>query len=423
MLAIVLLQILTGAAFAQSQPNVTEILNRVNSTYQNLGSFHFEAQYINEERRDGVTIKSESKRILAHDSQERVRVEFKNPNFEFIKLFDGKTMWTYFPGSKQYSGRMLESPNSLAQGPSVDFMITASITSDIYSRYAQPESDWPLLVMDAMLTHPDETIVMGDRKIPVYVIEIQYSLTEPDGGELRRTLWIDQSRFIVLRELAIREEIQSDKMIEMRTLINLTTANIGDALPKNLFTFKPPPGARQVEFPSAHLKKLDDLDILPKAIYGTQPNAVARVFSPESPGGTPSASPGLPGGVPGEVPGEIPKGVPGGVGIPSAQETMPQRPGQSKKAEIQLGKPIKQVYPDYPAILWAFRVSGTVEVWINIDVKGIVTNASMIRGFRLFQGVSEEAARQWRFEPTLLNGVPVTARRTLIFTFPPQRKR
>jgi hypothetical protein len=54
-LAVGTLLILAGAALAQSQPEASEIVKQVSSTYQNLRSFHFEAQYINEEQRDGAS--------------------------------------------------------------------------------------------------------------------------------------------------------------------------------------------------------------------------------------------------------------------------------------------------------------------------------------------------------------------------------
>ena len=91
------LLIFAGAALAQSQPKASEIFEQVNSTYQNLRSFHFEAQYINEKQRDGVTTRSESTMIFASDGQGRRRIEYKTPSIEFLRLFDGGARWTYSP--------------------------------------------------------------------------------------------------------------------------------------------------------------------------------------------------------------------------------------------------------------------------------------------------------------------------------------
>jgi outer membrane lipoprotein-sorting protein len=140
-LAVGSLLILAGAALAQSQPNASEIVKQVSSTYQNLRSFHFEAQYTNEEQRDGVINRSESTRIFASDGQERRRIEYKNPSIEFLNLFDGGARWTYFPTSRQYSRKVPKNPKSLDDGPIVDFMITTEVISNLHTRYAEPESD------------------------------------------------------------------------------------------------------------------------------------------------------------------------------------------------------------------------------------------------------------------------------------------
>src|SRR5215510_8628524 len=135
------LLILAGAAWAQSQPEASEIVKQLSSTYQNLRSFHFKTQYTNEERRDGVITKSESTRIFASDGQGRMRIEYKNPSIEFLKLFDGVARWTYFPTSRQYSRKVPENPKRLDDGPIVDFMITTDVVFSLHTRYAEPESD------------------------------------------------------------------------------------------------------------------------------------------------------------------------------------------------------------------------------------------------------------------------------------------
>jgi TonB family protein len=384
------LLILAGAALAQSQPKASEIVKQVSSTYQNLRSFHFEAQYTNEEQRDGVITRSESTRIFASDGQGRRRIEYKNLSIEFLSLFDGGAIWTYFPTSRQYSRKVPENPKSLDDGPIVDFKIITAVVSDLHTRYAEPERDAELRPpLKAIHGRPMETIKVGDQKIPAYVVEIEYSFVPAAGRELRRTLWIDQLRFIVLRDLAIRKETRSGKTTELRTLVNLTVAKVNEALPSDLFIFKPPLDARQVEFPSSPLKGFSDLDLISKAMYG-EPDTTKKD-------------------------GAIPVGIPGGVGDFRIQKTAPLKPDQLKELGVEPGSPIKQVQPRYPP--YAVGISTIVRVRITIDGKGKVIDAVMISGHPLFADVSLKAARQWKFKPTLLNGAPVNVQGILTFAF------
>jgi TonB family protein len=384
------LLILAGEASAQSQLRASEIIEKVSSTYQNLRSFHFEARYIAEEQKDGVTTRSESKRILAKDNHGRMRIEFRHPSIEFLKLFDGATVWVYFPASKQYSEKILENPKDFTNGAIDDFMITTTVISDVHTRYAEPEYDVPLRPPVKMTSNrPSEIIEIGDQKIPALVVEIEYSLDSSQGRELRRTLWIDQQRFIVMRDLAIRKETISGKTSEMRTLINLTSAKINEALPDDLFTFEPPPDVRKVEHPSSPIKDLRNLDLLSKAMYGRPESNVDYKAG----------------------------GIPGGVGTLSSQKTEPGKPVGVSPKDIDPGTAIKQVAPNYPLVAKKAGITGTVKVLVEIDEKGDVIDAVVVGGHPLLREVSLEAARKWKFRPTLVNDKPIKVQGILTFNF------
>jgi TonB family protein len=384
------LLIFAGAALAQSQPKASEIFEQVNSTYRNLRSFHFEAQYTNEKQRDGVITKSESTMIFAYDGQGRRRIEYKTPSIEFLRLFDGGARWTYSPMNRQYSKEIPENPNNLDSGPIIYLMFTTAVEYSLHILYAQPETDADLRPpLKSIHGRPMETIKVGEQNISAYVVELEYSFVPAEGRELRRTLWIDQRRFIVLRDLAIRKETRSGKTTELRNLINLTVARVNEALPRDLFIFKPPLDAQQVEFPSFPF--MDFSDLHPKAMYG-EPDATKKD-------------------------GAIPAGIPGGVSPSRIQETAPLKPNQLKASGVEPGTPIKRVQPDYPPSLQAARISGIVQVRITVDGEGNVTDAMMISGHPLLEDVSLKAAREWKFKPVLLNGAPVSVQGILTFTF------
>lgn len=71
------------------------------------------------------------------------------------------------------------------------------------------------------------------------------------------------------------------------------------------------------------------------------------------------------------------------------------------------------VAPVYPQIAMMARVSGTVVVHAIITRDGTVSGVAIISGPALLQRAALDAVRQWRFEPTLLNGEPVEVETTI----------
>jgi len=73
--------------------------------------------------------------------------------------------------------------------------------------------------------------------------------------------------------------------------------------------------------------------------------------------------------------------------------------------------------PEYPAIAAQAKASGAVNVQILIDEMGNIISAHAINGHPLLQATSVAAARQARFSPTSLSGVPVKVSGILQFNF------
>jgi protein TonB len=78
---------------------------------------------------------------------------------------------------------------------------------------------------------------------------------------------------------------------------------------------------------------------------------------------------------------------------------------------ISLPKP---VYPQ-PAVL--LNLQGSVKVQVTIDKKGNVISAKAADGHPFFRAVSEQAARNARFKPTLLNDEPVMVTGVIVYNF------
>jgi TonB family protein len=77
--------------------------------------------------------------------------------------------------------------------------------------------------------------------------------------------------------------------------------------------------------------------------------------------------------------------------------------------------------PVYPQVARAASVQGVVILELVVGADGAVSNARILRSIPLLDQAALDAVRQWRYEPTLLNGVPtpVIMTATVNFTLPP----
>ena len=68
---------------------------------------------------------------------------------------------------------------------------------------------------------------------------------------------------------------------------------------------------------------------------------------------------------------------------------------------------IRHVRPRYPALAKQARIQGTVILEAIINKQGSVENLRVVKGHPLLIQRALEAVKQWRYKPTVLNGVPV----------------
>jgi protein TonB len=74
---------------------------------------------------------------------------------------------------------------------------------------------------------------------------------------------------------------------------------------------------------------------------------------------------------------------------------------------VQSAKIIRQPMPVYPAIAKSAHMQGTVVLHAIIDKDGSVQELQYISGPPILMKNAMDAVRQWRYQPTLLNGEPV----------------
>lgn len=143
----------------------------------------------------------------------------------------------------------------------------------------------------------------------------------------------------------------------------------------------------------------------------------------------------LPGGSGSAIPGGSPEvgigiGVPDGdlnVAPPPRPDPPPAKPAATipvtdnrpvrVASTVLQGKAIERRVPVYPELVRRIHLQGDVAVEVIISPEGRVESARAISGHPMLIATALEAARGWRFGPTILNGVPVRVTGVITFVF------
>jgi protein TonB len=84
---------------------------------------------------------------------------------------------------------------------------------------------------------------------------------------------------------------------------------------------------------------------------------------------------------------------------------------------IQTPKKLVNVAPQYPADALEAKAQGVVILDVILDADGVPVEVEVTRSRPMLDAAAIEAVRQWRYEPTLLNGVPVPVALTVTLNF------
>jgi periplasmic protein TonB len=173
----------------------------------------------------------------------------------------------------------------------------------------------------------------------------------------------------------------------------------------------PPPIAQIVHVkPQVHLMdagKLVTPKVIPKDIKIIKEDA-------------PDMSMGMQGGVVGGVAGGQMGGVIGGVIGGSGGAPPPPKPTQTRIRQggnVTAAKLMNKVQPQYPPLARQTRISGTVRLHAIIGKNGAVEQLEVLSGHPLLVQSALDAVKQWRYQPTQLNGEPVEVDTTIDVIF------
>jgi len=93
-------------------------------------------------------------------------------------------------------------------------------------------------------------------------------------------------------------------------------------------------------------------------------------------------------------------------------------PGAHKVGgRIKPPKKIKDVRPEYPAQAKRDGIQGVIVLGCLIDEEGKVVETKPVKSIPELEEAAVEAVRQWTYEPTLLDGVPVRVAMTITVNF------
>ena len=198
-----------------------------------------------------------------------------------------------------------------------------------------------------------------------------------------------------------------------------------EALPRHeLMTFlmAPPPPPPPPPPPAAMPK----VRVIPKPVAQpqemVQPKVIPRQVAmiKEEPPPPPGPVGGVVGGVAGGFDGGTGGGIIGGI-ISAAPPPPPPPPPPPERVrvggQVAAAKLISQPRPNYPPLARQARIQGTVRLEAVISKEGVIENLEVISGHPLLIQAALDAVRRWRYQPTLLNGVPVEVITTIDVNF------
>jgi protein TonB len=92
-------------------------------------------------------------------------------------------------------------------------------------------------------------------------------------------------------------------------------------------------------------------------------------------------------------------------------------PGAGPSINLLHLTPKTSTQPFYPQLAKQAHIQGVVKLNATIGKEGNVVNLTVITGHPLLVPAAFEAAKQWTYEPTLVNGAPVQTQTDININF------
>ncbi|MGA9884672.1 MAG: TonB family protein [Candidatus Acidiferrales bacterium] len=152
---------------------------------------------------------------------------------------------------------------------------------------------------------------------------------------------------------------------------------------------------------------------IPSTFGALSMHPVARTGAVDSAGAAPALETS---GSPAMAAGSVP-------GIAALAPNVPAPPKPASSAPVRVGGKIQpprlvsSVLPVYPSIAQQANVTGTVVIDTTINKNGNVSKMRVVSGPELLRGAALSALRQWKYEPSKLNGEPIAVQMVVSIQF------
>lgn len=245
---------LSLAAAAQERTDGLPILKKVQDTYTSMKTFQAQGRLVSTLSSPTVLIgggrlrpqTSETAFSIAMVQPDKLRVENQDPEKGSLKVWRGRTLWTYTPKLKEYS----QADVSTAAGAREK----ASALEDFDSFRGNYKN--LLTVVKSAEVLREESLLVDGHDVGCYVLRVERKgggkpLTSKSGTTLEadptETLWIDKSRFLVLKKRSGTVKSTTSGPLGMQfdfdSTVYFEKAAADQPVSDELFDFVPPAGA------------------------------------------------------------------------------------------------------------------------------------------------------------------------------------
>lgn len=245
-----------AAQTAPDQPDAPGLLRNVELTYSAMNTYS--AKFINTSSMNGSDAQSktnmEQSMTVTADSTGKFRVETTDV-MGILMVYDGNTMWMYMPAANAYSKLPLHGPSASAG---------AGAMGNGRWGGANPLREYKNItrgVKEAKILR-SEKLHVNDSDADCWVVSLEYG---PLGSEASiglqaagfafsdfarsATLWVDKGRYLVYQEYSTTKMSMpnTNTPINMKETSKVETFTVNEAVSPDVFTFTPPPGAREMD--------------------------------------------------------------------------------------------------------------------------------------------------------------------------------
>ena len=222
---------------AQPLPDGQALFEQAQAAAKSFHSLQYSAEMTTEAGMPAGPMKTVTEVAYLHPG--KTRMEIKTGNFRILDVCDGETIWIYNSMDKQYAR------TPAAQGPAAVVALMGFNLPELSS------------IDMTYKTAGEETIEIDGQKHECWVVEtqiggfnvpsVQKGQAPPKVSGAMMTSWIDKKLGIDVQFTFAMQMRMGTQDIEMHQKVVKKNIKIDQPVDQALFTFTPPPGAKEVK--------------------------------------------------------------------------------------------------------------------------------------------------------------------------------